>query len=71
MILATGNTYTYYEVTDRNNGEEHTYEYSSLKCAMKSIREALVVFEEDASLISCYERTYDEFGNLKEEDKCF
>lgn len=71
MKMATHEIITNYEVIDRNDGEAKTYTFTSLKGATRWIKEMLEVFEANASLITCYERTYDEFGNLRSSDQCF
>ena len=71
MKLATHETLTSYEVIDRNDEEVKTYTFTSLRGAIRWIKEMLEVFEANASLINCYERTYDEYGNLITSSRCF
>lgn len=72
MILSTKSNYNIYEVIDRTDtARPVTYSFTSIKGATRWIKELLTVFDCSADLITGYERTYTEHGDLVSNDNFF
>lgn len=71
MRLATGETFTSYDVIDKTSENPLDFHFTSCFGATLYIQELLTEFETDPKKIVAFARTYDEHGNLLTEDKFF